>query len=415
MSSIRNLLIYVMAVSVLAVGAVARYERTPVPAPAGDVLQPLPPPFAGQDRVRIVMIGADDREERGRSDTLMVLQINPANGRAALVSIPRDLRVDIPDHGMNKINHAYRYGGPKLTRRTVEELLAVPTDGYIKVNLQGFVKAVDTLGGVELDVEDQEGKGRGMNYDCPQDDLVIHLKPGRQHLNGYKAMGYVRYRKSNIPGAGGTDFDRAKRQQKFIKAMIAQKVRVSKLPALVKAGQQVIGCVRTSLTSRQVLDLARFIRGLKDGQMKSFTLPAGDSRHHGVYFAELNPAEFETMKGDIESFLSGAGTAVAEGEGTEEASGPVRVEVLNGSGKPGAAKAAADRLTAAGFSVVKIGNAPTIGYTDNMVLYRGEMGEGAKRAAEIVGGGSIEQDPSGPAPEGSAQVQVTVGTAFQMN
>ncbi|MEN6641712.1 MAG: LCP family protein [Armatimonadia bacterium] len=406
-----------MAVSVLAVGAAARYERTPAPAHAGDVLQPLPQPFAGQERVRIVMIGADDREERGRSDTLMVLQINPANGRAALVSIPRDLRVDIPGHGMSKINHAYRYGGPRLTQQTVEELLSLPTDGVIKVNLQGFVKAVDILGGVVLDVEDQEGQGRGMNYDCPQDDLVIHLKPGRQRLNGYKAMGYVRYRKSNIPGAGGTDFDRAKRQQKFIKAMIAQKVRVTKLPALVKAGEQVIGCVRTSLTSRQVLDLARFIRGLQDGQMKSFTLPASDSRLNGVYYAELDQAEFAAMMTGMESFLAGSGTAVAEEgtAGTAEVSGPVRVEVLNGSGKPGAAKAAADKLTAAGFSVVKVGNAPSIGYTENTILYRGDVGEGARRAAGVVGGGSIEQDPSGPAPEGSAQVQVTVGTAFQMN
>lgn len=420
MPSARNFLIYLLSLLVIVAAGVTSSSHAPAAGPAGDVMRPLPPPFMGRERLRLVLIGADDREERGRSDTLMVLQVSPNTGRAALLSIPRDLRVTIPDTpegdrwksfrhvDRDKVNHAYKFGDVKLTRRTVEDLLAVPMDGFVKVNLQGFEKAVDILGGVDLEVEDQEGQGRGMNYDCPQDGLVIHLKPGRQHLTGYKAMGYVRYRKSNIPGAGGTDFDRAKRQQKFIKALLAQKVKVNNLPALAKAGRQIKRCFKTSLSMREMLDLARFMRAMEGADLKSFTLPAGDSSGGGSYL-ELDETEFAAMMAEIDGFLQGEGQTVAEE--TE----PVRVEVLNGSGQAGAAAAAAEKLKAAGYEIVTVGNAPSTGYTANSVLYRGKLDDSARRVATLLGGAAVEQDPSGPAPDGTAQVRVIIGKSFQMN
>ncbi len=404
MSALRNFLIYLLAGAVVAIGGVALHDHSVFAGtgnPEGSVLQPMPPPFAGVERLRIVLVGADDREVRGRSDTLMVLQISPPTQRALILSIPRDLRAEIPGHGEQKINHAYHFGGVKLTRRTVEHLLGVPTDGYVKINIDGFVKAVDTLGGVNLDVEDVEGQGRGMNYDCPQDGLVIHLKPGYQHLTGYKAMGYVRYRLSNIPGKGGTDFDRAKRQQKLIKAMIAQKLRVTKLGALYQAGREVYSCVQTNLSWRELLDLARFMRDLQPGALKSLTLPGDDRRIGGVYYYVLDESEYEQMRAEAESFLGGAGEGDAE---------PTRVEVLNGSGVTGAAARTADRLRAKGFVVVRVGNAPSAGHDETTILYRGDMQAEAQRMAEALGGGEVREDTgAGEAPPGTAQVQVTVG------
>jgi len=404
MSALRNFLIYLLAGAVVAIGGVALHDHSVFAGtgnPEGSVLQPMPPPFAGVERLRIVLVGADDREERGRSDTLMLLEIAPPTQRALMLSIPRDLRAEIPGHGEQKINHAYHFGGVTLTRRTVEELLGVPTDGYVKINIDGFVKAVDTLGGVNLDVEDVEGQGRGMNYDCPQDGLVIHLKPGYQHLTGYKAMGYVRYRLSNIPGKGGTDFDRAKRQQKLIKAMIAQKLRVTKLGALYQAGREVYSCVQTNLSWRELLDLARFMRDLQPGALKSLTLPGDDRRIGGVYYYVLDESEYEQMRAEAESFLGGAGEGDAE---------PTRVEVLNGSGVTGAAARTADRLRAKGFVVVRVGNAPSAGHDETTILYRGDMQAEAQRMAEALGGGEVREDTgAGEAPPGTAQVQVTVG------
>jgi LCP family protein required for cell wall assembly len=404
MSALRNLLIYLLAGAVVAIGGVAVHDRSALAgtgSPEGSVLEPLPPPFAGVERLRIVLMGADDREARGRSDTLMLLQLNPAQGRALILSIPRDLRAQIPGHGVQKINHAYHFGGAKLTRQTVEQLLGVPTDGVIKINIDGFVKAVDILGGVDLEVEDMEGRGRGMNYDCPQDGLVIHLKPGYQHLTGYKAMGYVRYRLSNIPGKGGTDFDRAKRQQKLIKAMIAQKLRVTNLPALYRAGREVYGCVQTNLSWRELLDLARFMRELQPGALKTLTLPGDDARIGGVYYCVLNADEYQQMMAEAESFLRGSGAGDAE---------PTRVEVLNGSGVAGAAARTADKLKAQGFVVVRVGNAPTAEHEQTTVLYRGDMQAEAERVVKALGAGTVQADSgAGDAPPGTAQVQVTIG------
>jgi LCP family protein required for cell wall assembly len=405
---LRNFLIYILSLLVVATGAVAVYDRSAFPGgPEGSVLDPLPPPFAGSKQLNLVLIGADDRELRGRSDTLMVLQLNPAQRRALLISIPRDLRAYIPGHGEQKINHAYHYGAAKLTRRTVERLLGIDTDGFIKVNLDGFVKAVDILGGVDLNVEDLEGQGRGMNYDCPQDGLVIHLKPGYQHLTGYKAMGYVRYRKSNIPGQGGTDFQRAERQQKFIKAMIAQKLRVTKLPALYKAAREVYRCVKTTLSWRQMLDLVRFMRDLTPAQLKSVTLPGDDQMIGGTYYCVLDEGAYQKLMAEAEAFLRGSAPEESE---PEFVTGPCRVQVLNGSGVSGAASRVADKLKREGFEIVSVGNAPRADQKQTLVMYRGKVRAEAQRVADVLGGGMLREDVgAGDAPPGSAQVQVTLG------
>lgn len=420
MAPFRNFLIYLLAVLVVGTGALTVYEgkaQSLLPSHHGQpqqslasVLVPLPRPFPGIDRLRLMLIGADERKgDVGRSDTLMILQVNPTLGRATLLSLPRDLRVEIPGHGHNKINAAYAFGGPELSKQTVEQLLGIPLDGYVKVNIDGFVKAVDTLGGVDLTVEDVEGKGRGMNYDCPGDGLVIHMRPGPQHLTGYKAMGYVRYRHSNIPGCGGTDFQRGARQQKLLKALLVQKLRVTNIPALMKAGQEIFGCVKTTLSWRQMFDLMRLLRELKSGDMKSVTLDARDDVIRGVYYCAIDEQTLQTAMADAESFLSGVGG----GDADAETAGPVRVDVRNGYVRAGEATKVADKLKKQGYEVISVGNATTRNYAKTVVLYRGEMQEKAQELADTLGGALLERDPSGPAPEGTAQVQVTIGKDYQ--
>jgi len=412
MASLRNFLIYVLAAAVLGTGAVAVYDSTAPKhgdaAPSqGSVLRPLPPPFPGVERLRLMLIGADERKgDVGRSDTLMVLQVNPTLRRATLLSLPRDLRVEIPGHGHNKINAAFAYGGPELSKQTVEQYLGLTLDGYVKINIEGFVKAVDTLGGVDINVEDVEGKGRGMNYDCPGDGLVIHLFPGPQHLTGYKAMGYVRYRHSNIPGKGGTDFDRARRQQKLLGALLAQKLRVQNIPALMKAGQQVFGCVKTTISWREMFDLMRLMKELEPGALKSATLEGRDEMLHGVYYCVADDARRQQLLAEAEDFLNGVGGTLAE------ATGPVAVEVLNGYTVPGAAAKASAKLTAKGYKILRVGNATTRNYTKTTVLYRGDTEIQARAIADLLGGAQLELDPSGAAPEGTAQVQVTLGKDY---
>lgn len=176
--------------------------------------------------VNILVLGVDERpDDGGRSDTMILLHLDPARESVRLLSIPRDTRVKIPGYGVDKINAAYAYGGERLALQVVQNWLGIPVDAYVKVNLRGFRAIVDRLGGVQIDVE------KPMVYDDPYQNLHIRLKAGPQRLNGEQAMHYVRFR--NDPEG---DIGRVQRQQKFIKALADQALSiatVAKLPGLV--------------------------------------------------------------------------------------------------------------------------------------------------------------------------------------
>jgi LCP family protein required for cell wall assembly len=142
-----------------------------------------------------------------RSDTIILVRLDPAKGATAIMSIPRDLKVKIPGHGTDKINAAYAIGGEALSVRTVRGLLGIPINHVVNVNFGGFQRAVNRLGCVYADVDRRyfnDNTGPEPNY------AVIDLKPGYQKLCGQDALSYVRYRHED------SDFVRAKRQQEFL-------------------------------------------------------------------------------------------------------------------------------------------------------------------------------------------------------
>ncbi|MEN6641713.1 MAG: LCP family protein [Armatimonadia bacterium] len=401
----KDYLIYLLVSLIVASGAFGLYDDVAVSAGGLDQkkdqksLAALPEPFAGVERMHLVLMGADDRPgEPGRSDTLMVVWLNPEQKRAAIMSIPRDTRVDIPNHGSTKINHAYAYGGPKLTTMTVEQLLGVTTDGYVKVNFEGFVKAVDVLGGVDVVVQDVEGEGRGMNYDDNWGNLHVHLKPGPQHLDGYQVMGYCRYRKSNYHNLGDGDGGRAKRQQEFLRAIVQQKLKVSNLPALLSAGRTIMGCLDTNLSWRQCVDLMRLLKSMNTADIKTVTIPVVAAPSGGIYYSQIIDSAFREMLSEIDRHLDGQDTATCA------------VEVLNGSGVPGTAKKAADVLEAAGFEIAKVGDAPSGDYEATELTYSSEAESSATAAAEALGVGTAEA--ANGISVSTAPLQVIVGKDF---
>lgn len=382
----KDFVVYFVATLIVAAGGFGLYDDVavsaggPAPAQGGQTrLAELPPPFQGVSRLRLVLMGADDRPgEVGRSDTLMVLWLNPGQKRGAIMSIPRDLRVDIPGHGSTKINHSYAYGGPKLTTETVQLLLNAPMDGYIKVNFEGFVKAVDLLGGVDLLVRDIEGKGRGMNYDDSWGNLHIHLTPGMHHMDGYTAMGFCRYRKSNTGGLGDGDGGRAERQQQFLRAILEQKLRVTNLPALMRAGGEVMKCVDTSLSWRECADLARLLKEMNSTDIKSVTTPVVDATEGGVYYSHLVPGAFAQMIDDIDNHLAGQPVALRA------------VVVKDGTQRSGVAARAQKLLTDAGFTVATT-QATTKDVDTTKVLYPAGQKDMATAAALALGAGEPEE------------------------
>src|SRR5829696_8593597 len=161
----------------------------------------------------ILILGSDERASEpgdpGRSDTTMLLRLDPDRNAIALMSIPRDLKVEIPGYGTEKFNGAYTYGGPKLTLQVVKELTGLPINHVVNVDFLGFVRAVYAIGCVYVDVDRRYYHS---NEESAEEYAEINVQPGYQLLCGKKSLQYVRYRHTD------TDLVRAARQQDFLSA-----------------------------------------------------------------------------------------------------------------------------------------------------------------------------------------------------
>ncbi len=209
------------------------------------------------NKLNILVMGVDDRpreDDPGRSDTLLVMTIDTESREASIISIPRDTRVRVKGLGWDKINHAYLIGKEALTRQTTESFLGIPMDYYVKVNLDSFGRIVDAIGGVTVDVE------KRMQYEDSWDHYVIDLQPGVQRLDGRTALQYVRYRDED------GDIGRVARQQKFIKAVLAEASSpaiILKAPSIIR---EIFASLDTDMPVGLMLGVARqFKNGLSGG------------------------------------------------------------------------------------------------------------------------------------------------------
>jgi polyisoprenyl-teichoic acid--peptidoglycan teichoic acid transferase len=197
------------------------FERTvdkfkPVQGGTGRELTPI-----DSGKAQTIMIAGSDRRHgdkklglKPRSDTIILVRIAPGKG-VALMSLPRDLKVDIPGHGTDKLNVAYTLGGPKLSIKTVKNLTGLAINHYVDVSFHGFAEGVNALGCVYADIDrryfnDNSGAGFGQNF------AVINVKPGYQKMCGQRALEYVRYRHTD------NDIVRGARQQDFLRQVRAQ-------------------------------------------------------------------------------------------------------------------------------------------------------------------------------------------------
>lgn len=360
------------------------------------------------DRIlRVVLIGADDRPgEPGRSDTLMVAYINPALKKIALLSIPRDLRVDIPGHGRTKINHAYAYGGRDLTIETVQNLIDDSIDYSIKINFEGFVKVVDTLGGVYVDIPDVEGphtrnRHHGMHYDDNWGNLHINLEPGRQLLDGKNALGFVRYRHSKY-GFAINDIERAGHQQLFLKELVTQKLRISQVPRLLKAGSQIMNYIETDLSWLEAVDLFKIARTVKPSEIYTVTVPIGDTEIGGTYYSTLLESAFHDEMNKLNDHLHGRTRTDCP------------VVVYNGCGKAGVAGAAARMLEENGFDDVSTDNAGEFDHQTTAITYTGDTADIAEHAQQALGCGVTAKGQAESGGESAEdKIEIIVGEDFK--
>lgn len=247
-------------------------------------------PGESGNRINILLVGVDDGEladpknSAHRSDSMLLMGVHKGTGAVSLLSIPRDTRVAIPGHSSNdKFGHSFAYGGVNLTIATIQEFLKIPVHYYVVVDWQGFIRIVDALGGVDLNVDDD------MNYEDPYANLKIHLKKGFQHLNGQQAGQYVRFRHDEMG-----DIGRVARQQKFLKALATQAIRpgnIIRLPQIMAILGETVETNMTPWTFQQVFVA---IPSLKSNKIQSDMIPGNFANIGGVsYWA---PDQGETRK-----------------------------------------------------------------------------------------------------------------------
>jgi LCP family protein required for cell wall assembly len=328
--------------------------------------------------INVLLLGTDARpDEMGapRTDTMILLSLDPQQQTAGMLSLPRDLWVSIPGFGYEtKINTAYaigeesRYpgGGAQLAKDTVSSFVGQPVQYYTRVNFQGFVELVDLIGGVDVVVPETI-----VDEAYPTDDYtttVFYLEAGTQHLDGETALKYVRTR--NIDD----DYGRAGRQQQVIRAVAEKVLRADMLPTLLPAIPRLLTTMRNSVETdipfSVQLEIANYVRSTSLREIRQLVL---DNRFGEETYSEEGAWILRPDRTKVRSALAGFFAPPAGDAGSVALADPtwVRIEILNGTGEPGVAAVTRDMLQAQGWQVVSIGDADRSDYGRTIIINYG--------------------------------------------
>lgn len=332
-------LVYVFSM----VGVAVQEVTDPISAEVRPEMRPLP--VQDGQRINVLVMGLD--ADKLRSDTIMLVSFDPETKKATLMQIPRDTRALIAGKGtFEKINSAYAYGvGDKQfpanlrALKTIEDLLDVSIHYTVVIDLEGFRKAIDAVGGVTIDIPQK------MDYDDPTQDLHIHFEPGRQKLDGKQALEYVRWRGNN-DGTGYVDGDlgRIRAQQQFLGALLDKMLRPSNLVSLPGQLAEISRYISTTMESSRVLSLAALATSLSRQDLEFATLPGTDgylyepayTKHISYYF--MDPVETGKL---VNRAIRGIDPKAAAG---------VKVDVVAGAPSGAAAQTLVERLGSQGFA-----------------------------------------------------------------
>jgi LCP family protein required for cell wall assembly len=341
------------------------FAPDPPPAATGDV--PEVPVWHREERLNILLLGVDKRPDENifRTDTMMVLTLDPETGSAALLSIPRDLWVPIPTYGEARINQAYMEGelhdypggGPALAMRTVQEFLGVPIHRYVLVDFNGFKRLIDTLGGIDINVEKAID-----DTVYPTDDYgytEVHIPAGLIHMDGDLALKYARVRH------GTDDIDRAKRQQKVLIAARDKSLSLNLLPKLPTFMATLLDTVQTDLQPAEILTLAKMASQIESDKIQNYVIDYSiappTQTPTGASVLVPNRDKVRALVNEVFDLPSPENGELVK----EEAA---TVEVLNGAGAPGLAAQMAAFLQEQGFNVVNIDNADRSDYDKTVIV-----------------------------------------------
>lgn len=266
-----------------------------------DVLTPLE-----NGKINVLMLGVD--EEGLRTDAIMIASYDANAAQVNMLSVPRDTKVYVTNRDVTrKINEVHAMSskqktgeilGAEATAEAVSQLTGIPINYYVEFSFSAIDNLFDALGPVEFDVPDVEGKGRGMNYDDPVQNLHIHLKPGLQKLTGNEVQQFVRYRKSNSGAGSGSDTDRVARQQEFVKAVVDQKVNGTLIPKLPGIFTQLSKEIKTNISAGDVMRYLRYLNKLTGESIHSYSLPGETKTIRGGSYFICNLDETKVLIND---------------------------------------------------------------------------------------------------------------------
>lgn len=263
--------------------------------PVGNINEDIEPLT---DNISILFIGVDDSAERNqsnnniRSDALVLATLNNEDKSIKLVSIPRDTYTFIPDSGReDKITHAYAYNGPSSTIKSVENLLEVPVDYYLRMNFDAFIEVIDALGGIKVEVP----------YDIIEQDEndsqnAIELKEGIQFLNGSEALALARTRHYD------NDIERGKRQQMILESIMNRAVSAGSITKYGDVFEAVGDNMKTDLTFKNISSLFEYAKNGKP-DVETITLDGYDDMSTGIYYWKLNEESLTEIQDVLQSHL----------------------------------------------------------------------------------------------------------------
>jgi polyisoprenyl-teichoic acid--peptidoglycan teichoic acid transferase len=264
------------------------------------------------DNVSLLLIGVDDSETRKfgtgtRSDALMVVTLNKEENSVKLLSIPRDSYVSIPGRtNKTRINAAHAFGGTELAIETVQNVLDIPIDYYVKMNFNAFIDVVDAIEGVEVEVpyliKEQDSKDR---------QGAITLKPGLQTLNGEETLALARTRHQD------SDLYRGLRQQEILKAILKKATSLNSITKQSDVMNAVGSNMETNLSFNEMKSFITYAIAGKNLNFETLSLEGSDSTINGAYYYQLDPNSLSNVKEQLQTHLHGNSQSVAEADSTE--------------------------------------------------------------------------------------------------
>ncbi|MDT8307028.1 MAG: LCP family protein [Anaerolineae bacterium] len=325
-------------------------------------------PWSGTERVNILLLGIDlrcDEEGPTHTDSMMVVTVDPVGMSAAALSLPRDMWVEIPGFGVNRINQAffqgdaydYPGGGAALAVETVEATLGVPIDYYLAVNFEGFIEFVDLIGGISVEakeeIDDPDYPDSCYGYD------PFYIDEGIHELDGAMALKYARTR-----ATAGSDIDRAARQQEVVMAVRDQVLRLNMIPRLLAQAPQLWRSfqknVDTNMGLEETIQLALLAQDIPRDKIRTMVID-----YSYVYNEQTPDGQMvlvpnrERIRGLRDQLFAPPAipTPVIENLPELAREENARVHVQNGTSAVGLAASTQEYLVPFGINVVEIGNA----------------------------------------------------------